>query len=93
MPTPGRLTTTVSTKGQVILPKALRERRDWPPGTAMLETEWVLRSACGFGAGEAVRALRAFGGLPTVTLEDTEHIAAGLISRRSAWTSRTLCMS
>jgi AbrB family looped-hinge helix DNA binding protein len=31
-----RLTTTVSTKGQVILPKAIRELRGWGPGTKLL---------------------------------------------------------
>jgi len=29
------LTTIVSTKGQVILPKAIRERRRWPAGTRL----------------------------------------------------------
>jgi AbrB family looped-hinge helix DNA binding protein len=32
---PERLTTTVSTKGQVILPKAIRELRHWPAGTRL----------------------------------------------------------
>lgn len=36
MSNPERLTTTVSTKGQVILPKAVRERRDWNAGTRLL---------------------------------------------------------
>src|SRR5437660_511059 len=31
-----KLTTTVSTKGQVILPKAIREARHWPAGTELL---------------------------------------------------------
>ena len=31
-----KLTTTVSTKGQVILPKAIRDQRDWPPGTELI---------------------------------------------------------
>jgi AbrB family looped-hinge helix DNA binding protein len=31
-----KLTTTVSTKGQVILPKAIREQRDWRPGTELI---------------------------------------------------------
>jgi AbrB family looped-hinge helix DNA binding protein len=31
-----KLTTTVSTKGQVILPKAIREQRRWPAGTELL---------------------------------------------------------
>jgi AbrB family looped-hinge helix DNA binding protein len=29
-------TTTVSTKGQVILPKAIREQRRWPAGTRLI---------------------------------------------------------
>jgi AbrB family looped-hinge helix DNA binding protein len=32
---PERLTTVVSTKGQVILPKAIRDRRHWPAGTRL----------------------------------------------------------
>jgi AbrB family looped-hinge helix DNA binding protein len=31
-----KLTTTVSTKGQVILPKAIRQRRAWEAGTRLL---------------------------------------------------------
>ena len=31
-----RTTTTVSTKGQVILPKAIRQRRRWGPGTRLI---------------------------------------------------------
>ena len=31
-----RSTTTLSTKGQVILPKSIRERRRWGPGTRLL---------------------------------------------------------
>jgi AbrB family looped-hinge helix DNA binding protein len=30
------LTTTVSTKGQVILPKAIRQRRNWAAGTRLV---------------------------------------------------------
>lgn len=30
-----RLTTVISTKGQVILPKAIREQRHWPAGTRL----------------------------------------------------------
>lgn len=30
-----RLTTIVSTKGQVILPKAIRDQRRWPAGTRL----------------------------------------------------------
>ena len=36
MPTPERLTTTVSTKGQVILPKAIRQTLRWEAGTRLV---------------------------------------------------------
>ena len=34
-----KLTTIVSTKGQVILPSAIRQRRDWNAGTRLLVEE------------------------------------------------------
>ena len=34
-----KLTTTISTKGQVILPKPLRDQRDWKPGTRLIVEE------------------------------------------------------
>lgn len=46
------------------------------PVTVMLETEWVLRSAYGCQPADVVRALRAFGGLPQVTIEDAPAVAA-----------------
>lgn len=36
MGAPGPLTTTVSTKGQVILPKAVRSSRHWTAGTRLV---------------------------------------------------------
>lgn len=36
MPSAEKLTTTVSTKGQVILPKAIRDRRHWDSGTKLV---------------------------------------------------------
>lgn len=36
MTRPAALTTTVSTKGQVILPKAIRDQRRWPAGTRLV---------------------------------------------------------
>lgn len=48
------------------------------PVTVALETDWVLRSAYDFRPSEVIRALRAFGGLPTVTVEDAEAVAASL---------------
>lgn len=35
MPTAAKSTTVLSTKGQVILPKAIREQRRWKPGTKL----------------------------------------------------------
>lgn len=46
------------------------------PVTVVLETEWVLRSAYGYKPGDVARALRAFGGLPQVTIEDAATVAA-----------------
>jgi len=46
--------------------------------TAILEVEWVLRSAYGYGAADVARALRAFAGLPTVTIEDAPAVATAL---------------
>ena len=39
MAAPKSAATTVSTKGQVILPKAIRDRRGWKPGTHLLVEE------------------------------------------------------
>jgi len=50
-------TTVVSTKGQVILPKALRERRAWGAGTRLVVEETaegvLLRRAPAFAAPRA----------------------------------------
>ena len=48
------------------------------PATVMLETEWVLRSAYGYKPEQVIRALRAFGGLPSVTVEDAAIVAEAL---------------
>jgi predicted nucleic acid-binding protein len=40
------------------------------PVTVVPETGWVLQSAYGFPASDTIRALRSFGGLATVTVED-----------------------
>jgi predicted nucleic-acid-binding protein len=44
--------------------------------TVVLEAEWVLRSAYAYGRSDVARALRAFGGLSTVTIEDSAIVAA-----------------
>jgi len=46
--------------------------------TVMLEVEWVLRSTYGYAPAQVVRALRAFAGLPTVTVEAGAMLAAAL---------------
>jgi predicted nucleic acid-binding protein len=43
--------------------------------TVLLETEWVLRSVYGFTASKIAPAFRAFAGLPSVTLEDSDAAA------------------
>jgi predicted nucleic-acid-binding protein len=46
--------------------------------TVILEVEWVLRSTYGYRLTDVARALRAFAGLPTVTIEDAPIVAAAL---------------
>jgi len=46
--------------------------------TVVLETERVLRSTYGYRPAEVAQALRAFGGLPTVNVEDAPLVAAAL---------------
>lgn len=48
------------------------------PVTVVLETEWVLRSAYGNKPAEVARALRAFGGLSSVMIEDATTVATAL---------------
>jgi len=46
--------------------------------TVALEVEWVLRSTYGYRPEDVARALRAFAGLPTVTVEDGSVVAKAL---------------
>ena len=46
--------------------------------TVMLETEWVLRSVYGFAGKEVAAALRAFAGLPDVSVENPVLLAEAL---------------
>jgi AbrB family looped-hinge helix DNA binding protein len=65
MAVPGRFTTVVSTKGQVILPKAVRDQQRWDAGTRLLvETtgDGVLLKAASVFA--PTRAKDVFGSLP-----------------------------
>ena len=60
------LTTTVSTKGQVILPSAVRRRRAWSAGTRLIVEETaegvLLRPASAFAE---TRPEDVFGSLPS----------------------------
>jgi predicted nucleic acid-binding protein len=46
--------------------------------TVVLETEWVLRSVYGYDSAGVCAALRAFAGLPRVSLEDPGLVATAL---------------
>lgn len=46
--------------------------------TVILEVEWVLRSAYGYEQPVIVNALRVFGGLPTVEMEDAAILSSAL---------------
>lgn len=48
------------------------------PITVILEAEWVLRSAYRFSAAEVIGALRAFGGLATVAIDQAGLVAEAL---------------
>lgn len=71
------LITTVSTKGQVILPKAIRQRRDWEAGTRLIVEETpegvLLKQAPAFSPTrpDDVFGMLPFRGEPK-TLEDME---------------------
>ncbi len=77
MAQPDPAITTVSTKGQVILPKAIRDRRDWEAGTRLIVEETpdgvLLKRAPAFAPTrpEDVFAMLPFAGEPK-SLEDME---------------------
>ena len=83
------LTTTVSTKGQVILPKAIRQRRHWEPGTRLLVEETpdgvLLKAAPIFAATrpENVAGMLAYRGRPK-KLEEMDAAITAEIRRRRA---------
>ncbi|OWV79893.1 AbrB family transcriptional regulator [Rhizobium sp. R635] len=81
------LITTVSTKGQVILPKAVRQRREWEAGTRLIVEETpegvLLRQASAFAPTRPadVFGMLPFGGEPK-TLEDMEAAILAEARRR-----------
>ena len=84
-----RITTIVSTKGQVILPKAIRQRRHWEPGTRLVVEDTadgvLLKTAPVFAPTrpEDVFASLGYAG-PPKTLEDMEAGIAAEARRRHA---------
>ena len=48
------------------------------PTTVLLETEWVLRRAYGYGPNEVIGALRRIAGLPQVRVENAALLAESL---------------
>ena len=89
MPAKQKMTTVVSTKGQVILPKAIREQRHWPAGTELMvedTPEGVLLKAK--PAFALTRPKDVFGCLPyegpTKSIADMEAGIAAEAKRRHA---------
>lgn len=78
----GKLTTTVSTKGQVILPKAIRQQRHWDAGTKLVientEEGVLLKSAPLFSVTDvdAVFGCLRYTGKPKTIEEMNAAIAA-----------------
>jgi AbrB family looped-hinge helix DNA binding protein len=84
-----KLTTTLSTKGQIILPAAVRRRRNWNAGTRLTVEETpdgvLLRPAPLFPAStpEQVFGCLRHSGEPK-TLEDMQEGIAAEVRRRHA---------
>lgn len=82
MPRAEKLTTIVSTKGQVILPKAIRAGRHWEAGTRLIVEETtegvLLRQAPHFTLTESERV---FGSLPAAGApRSIEEMEAGILA-------------
>lgn len=83
------LTTTVSTKGQVILPKTIRQRRRWEPGTRLLVEDTpdgvLLKAAPVFAPTrpEDVAGMLAYRE-PAKTLEEMDAAITAEIEQRRA---------
>jgi AbrB family looped-hinge helix DNA binding protein len=84
-----RLTTVVSTKGQVILPKSIRQHRHWDPGTRLVVEETpegvLLKAAPVFSPTQPdeVYGSLPHQGLPK-TLEEMEASIVAEAKRRHA---------
>ena len=84
-----RLTTTVSTKGQVILPRAIRQRRNWAAGTRLVVEDTpdgvLLKTAPVFAPTrpEEVAGMLAYRGSPK-TLDEMDAAITAEVKRRRA---------
>ena len=85
---PERITTIISTKGQVILPKTIRDQRHWAAGTRLTvedTPEGVLLTATPLFAKTVVSAV--YGSLkhggPALSLEDMDKAVAQEAARRA----------
>ena len=83
-----RLTTIISTKGQVILPKAIRDQRHWPAGTRLTvedTPEGVLLKPTPVFPASSVDAV--FGSLhyqgPALSIEDMDEAISREAKRRA----------
>jgi AbrB family looped-hinge helix DNA binding protein len=83
-----RLTTVVSTKGQVILPKTIRDQRRWPAGTRLTVEDTaegvILRPAPLFAPAQidAVFGSLGYDG-PALSLEEMDAAVAAEAKRRA----------
>ena len=89
MPAEPAMTTRLSTKGQVILPAAVRQRKGWNAGTVLVVEDTqegiLLRPAPAF---ERTRPEDVFGmlytGRPPVSLEDMDAAISEEVRQRRA---------
>jgi len=88
VPHANQVTTTVSTKGQVILPKAIRQQRRWDAGTKLIvedREDGVLLRAAPLFAPTEIDAV--FGSLPysgkAKTVEEMDAAVAAEARRRA----------
>lgn len=83
-----RITTTVSTKGQVILPKAIREQRHWPAGTKLIvedTPDGVLLKSMPVFATTSIEDVfgRLHSSKPALSVDDMNAVIAKEAKRRA----------